>query len=67
MEVFPMSQPTIKDEALKLVEQLPDDATWEDLMYSIYVRQTIEKGLQDSRAGRLTSHEDIKAQYGLPE
>jgi hypothetical protein len=34
----------IKTEARRLVEQLPDDATWEDLMYEIYMRQAIESG-----------------------
>jgi len=33
----------IKEEARKLVESLPDDSTWEDLMYHIYVREAVEK------------------------
>lgn len=33
---------SIKDEARRLVEALPDDSTWEDLMYQIYVRETVE-------------------------
>jgi hypothetical protein len=40
-----MSKSNIKQEALKLVESLPENATWEDLMYEIYVRQAIEAGL----------------------
>jgi hypothetical protein len=47
-----MATVSIKTEALQLVEKLPDDATWDDLMYEIYVRQAIESGLADSRAGR---------------
>ena len=43
----------IKNEARRLVEQLSDEATWEDLMYEVYVRQTIEAGFEDSRAGRV--------------
>jgi hypothetical protein len=49
-----------------LVEQLPDDATWDDLMYEIYVRQAIEAGLQDSREGRTVSVEEVRRQLGLP-
>jgi hypothetical protein len=37
---------SIKEEARKLVETLPDDATWEDLMYEIYVREKVELGLK---------------------
>ena len=33
-----MSATSVKFEARRLVEQLPDDATWDDLMYEIYVR-----------------------------
>lgn len=50
-----METANVKDEARRLVERLPDDATWGDLMHEIYVRQAVEAGLEDSRAGRLTS------------
>ncbi len=32
---------TIKEEAAQLVEQLPEHATWDDLMYRIYVHQKL--------------------------
>ena len=41
-----------KEDALRLVQQLPANATWEDLQYEIYVRQAIEAGLRDSGEGR---------------
>ena len=50
-ETRPMNATTIRDEARRLVEQLPDDATWDDLLYDIYVRQSVEAGLADCRAG----------------
>ena len=34
-----MPETTIKDEARRLVERLPEDATWEDLQYEIFFRQ----------------------------
>jgi hypothetical protein len=46
---------SIKEEARRLVDQLPENPTWDDLMHEIYVRQSIEKGLADSEAGRTTS------------
>lgn len=48
----------VKDQARRLVEALPEDASWDDLMYTIYVRQAIEAGLRDSEAGRTV---DVKA------
>lgn len=60
-----METANVKDEARRLIERLPDDATWDDLMHEIYVRQAVEAGLEDSREGRLTSAEDVRARLGL--
>ena len=62
-----MEAVNIKDEARQLIERLPDDATWDDLMHEIYVRQAIEAGLEDSRAGKLTGVEDVRSKFGLPQ
>ncbi|NYS59589.1 hypothetical protein [Vreelandella salicampi] len=62
-----MSATMSKDDAHKLIEQLPANATWEDLMYEIYIRETIEKGMADSQAGNITNVADIRKKYGLPE
>jgi predicted transcriptional regulator len=56
---------SIKEEARRLVEQLPDDATWDDLMREIYVRQVIEAGLADSKAGRTLEVKEVCARFGL--
>ena len=47
-----MSTENIKEEARRLLERLPDTVTWDELMHEIYVRQTIEAGLSDSRDGK---------------
>lgn len=49
---------SIKAEARRLVDELPDTATWEDLMYEIYVRESLEAGLADAEGERTVSHED---------
>ena len=61
-----MPTTSVRDEARRLVEQLPADATWEDLLYEIYVRQSIEAGLEDCRAGRLVPVEEVRRRLGLP-
>ncbi len=33
-----------KEEIRKILDALPDDATWEDVQYSIYVRERVERG-----------------------
>jgi hypothetical protein len=62
-----MSMKISKDEAHKLVDQLPADATWDDLMCKIYVREAIEKGLSDSNTGRTKDVAEVRKKYGLPE
>jgi hypothetical protein len=62
-----MSTVVRKEDAHELVERLPADATWEDLMHEIYVRAAIEKGLEDSRSGRTKDASEIRRKYGLGE
>lgn len=62
-----MNRLNIKEEARNLIEKLPENCTWNDLMYEMYVRQVIESGLADSEAGRLTSVQEVRAKFGLPE
>ena len=57
----------IKEEAHRLVENLPGDATWYDLMYQIYVRQAIVAGIEDSQADRSVDVKEVRARFGLPD
>ena len=59
-----MSVATVKEEARRLVERLPEDATWEDLQYEIYFRQAVVAGLKDSREGRVVSLTEGRRQFG---
>ena len=61
-----MAQIMIKYIAKSLIDKMPDNATWDDLMYEIYGRQAIESGLEDSRAGRTKDVGEIRKKYGLP-
>lgn len=60
-----METTSVKEEAKRLIDQLPENSTWDDLMHEIYVRQSIEKGLADSQSGRTTSVEDVREKFGL--
>jgi hypothetical protein len=62
-----MPTPMTKEQAHKLVDQMPAQATWDDLMREIYIRQVVEQGLADSKAGRTKSVNEVRAKYGLPE
>jgi predicted transcriptional regulator len=60
-----MPTTNIKQEAHRLIEQLPETATWDDLMYESYVWQAIEVGLADSEAGRTLDVKEVRAKFGL--
>lgn len=57
--------PNIKDEAGKLIEKLPDNSTWDDVMHEIYVRQAIELGKNDSDTERTLHVSKVRRKFGL--
>ena len=56
---------TVKEEVQKLAEKLPPDATWEQAMYELYVRQKIAEGKRAVAEGRIVSYEEVKKRLGL--
>jgi len=62
-----MPRQMAKDQAHNLVDKMPENSTWDDLIHEIYVRQVIEEGLADSTAGRTKDVKEIREKYGLPE
>jgi predicted transcriptional regulator len=48
-----------KKEVMRILEDLPEDASLEDIQYHLYVRQKIEHGLEDAEAGRTLSEEEF--------
>lgn len=55
----------IKDEAIRLVNALPENSTWEDLMYEIYVHRTVEAGIADCDNGNTMSVEEVRKSFEL--
>ena len=52
-------QPTPKTQAREIIDALPDSATWEDMMYEFYVRESVEKGLADVENGRSVPQAEV--------
>ena len=50
---------TVKDEIRRMIESLPDDATWEDVQYSIYVRERIERG-SEAAEGKILEEDEVE-------
>jgi predicted transcriptional regulator len=56
-----MSEKSPKSVAREIIDRLPESASWDDVMYELYVREAIEAGLGDVAAGRTVSHDEVKA------
>ena len=54
---------TAKQEVQQLLDELPDDATLEDIQYHLYVKQKIAQGLADVAAGRVLSQDEIELRF----
>ena len=48
-----------KQQVQSILESLPEDATFEDIQYHLYVRQKIEQGLADAEVGRVVPHAEV--------
>jgi len=55
--------PVVKEEAIKLIENLPNDSSWDDIIYEMYVKKKIDIGLKAAKAGQTVSHEDVKKRF----
>jgi hypothetical protein len=55
-----------KEEARKLIDLLPDHATWDDIMYEFYVKKKLAKALDEGADADLVSHQTAKQQI-LPQ
>ena len=49
-----------KEEVRQLLDTLPDDASYEDIQYHIYVRQAIQRGIEAADRGELLEQEEIE-------
>lgn len=63
----PVSPPDLRDQIHRIAEQLPADATWEDVRYQVDLRASVERGLADIEAGRTLSVETLLAEFGIQE
>jgi predicted transcriptional regulator len=51
---------TAKEEVRKMLDHLPDDASFKDIQYHIYVREKIERGLKGIQEGHVLSQEEVE-------
>ncbi len=60
-----MPTANLKQTAHELIDKLPDNASWDDVVYELVVRREIEAGLADGEANRTTPVEDVLREFNL--
>lgn len=55
-----MSTENIKDQVISFIKTLPDDVTLEDIMYHLYVREKVFRGIKEADEGKKVSNEKAK-------
>jgi predicted transcriptional regulator len=58
VELDAMGRP--KEEVRRLLDLLPDEASYEDIQYEIYVRQAVDRGIEAADRGELVEQEEIE-------
>ena len=54
---------TAKESVRKLLDELPDDCTLEDIQYQLYVIEKIKHGLEQAESGETIPHDEVKKKY----
>lgn len=54
-----MNDQTAKQDAIEAIEGLPDDVSFQDILYRLYVLHKIRQGLKDVDAGRCISDDEL--------
>lgn len=59
---FPPESPmaTPKEQMARIIEAQPDDSSWEEILRELAFARMVERGLEDSDAGRTTSSEEMQ-------
>ena len=53
---------SVKKIVMNVMESLPDDVSWDELQYQLYVREVVEESDEEFKAGLGVSHEEAKRQ-----
>jgi len=51
---------TPKEAAAEIIRDLPDDATYDDIMYRLYVRSKVEHAMKEAEEGNLIDQEEVE-------
>jgi predicted transcriptional regulator len=56
---------TAKEEAISLITRLPDQASWDDIIYEMYAKKKIDLGIKAADEGRVIPNEEVKKMFSV--
>ena len=54
---------TVKEQARRMLDELPESATWDDIFYELHTRRQVALGMQDVDEGRTVADEDARREF----
>jgi predicted transcriptional regulator len=51
---------TVKEKMAEVIESQPDDASYEEIMRELAFERMVDRGLEDSRKGRVVTNEEMQ-------
>ena len=52
--------PSVKDQMVRLIQEQPEDSSYDEILRELAFARMVQRGLADSEAGRMISHEEMK-------
>lgn len=52
--------PSIKEQLLNIANNLSEEATWDDVLESVFTCRAVARGFADMAAGRTIPHDQVK-------
>lgn len=56
---------TLKEAMTKIIQEQPEDASYEEIMRELAFERMVERGLEDSRKGRMINDEEMEHRIHL--
>ncbi|WP_100010288.1 hypothetical protein [Lentibacillus sediminis] len=56
---------TVKDNVIKMIKELPEDVTYEDIIEEIYIQSKIDAGLKQHDEEKYLTHDQVKERMSM--
>ena len=53
---------SVKEEMTRIIQEQPDDSSFDEILRELALARMIDRGLQDSEAGRTVTNDEMRRQ-----